>query len=172
MDKLRSFTRHLTVRLANGIANFLPDDALSKRIRPAIYRIIGCQFGHGTVMCGGTYINGFNISVGSNSFLNRSLYFDLNAPVVIGDNVHIGNHVRFITTQHEIGPAHRRCGDAVAKDILVGNGAWIGAGAMLLPGVHVAAGAVIAAGAVVTKNVPNDSLFAGIPARFLRQLDH
>ena len=170
LGQIRSFTRHLAIRSTNALANIMPDDALSRRIRPTIYKIIGCKFGHGTVMSGGGYINGSSLSIGKNSFLNRQIYLDLNGAVSIGDNVHIGNHVQFITTEHDIGPAHHRCGNARGLPISIGDGAWIGAGAMLLPGVRVASGAVIAAGAIVTRDVPDNALFAGVPARLLRQL--
>lgn len=169
-DRIHFFYRNILVSIVNAISNCLPDDALSKRLRPLIYKLIGCRFDQGTIMSGGSYINGFSVSVGQNCFLNRSLYFDLNAPIIIGHNVHIGNHVKFITTEHEIGHAGQRCGTAKGRSISVGDGAWIGAGAMLLPGVHVAAGAVIAAGAIVTRDVPKDALYAGVPARLLKQL--
>jgi acetyltransferase-like isoleucine patch superfamily enzyme len=53
----------------------------------------------------------------------------------------------------------------VARSITIGRGAWIGANAMVLGGVTVGEQAVIAAGAVVTKDVPPDTIVAGVPAR-------
>lgn len=53
----------------------------------------------------------------------------------------------------------------------VGDGCWIGANATILPGVTVAPGCVIAAGAVVTKDTEPDGLYAGVPARRVRDLD-
>ncbi|WP_447643573.1 acyltransferase [Nocardioides zeae] len=52
----------------------------------------------------------------------------------------------------------------------IGNGAWIGARALILPGVSVSEGCVIAAGAVVNRNTEPHGLYAGVPARRIRDL--
>ena len=59
----------------------------------------------------------------------------------------------------------------VARGITIDDGAWIGSRVVILPGVHVGKGAVVAAGAVVTRNVPPQAMVAGVPARFVRDLD-
>ncbi len=59
---------------------------------------------------------------------------------------------------------------APSEAIRIGDGAWVGAGCIILPGVHVGAGSVVAAGAVVSRDVPSNSLVAGVPARVVREL--
>ena len=56
-------------------------------------------------------------------------------------------------------------------DVHLEFGCWIGAGAVLLPGVTVGANAVVGAGSVVTRPVPSNEVWAGVPAKFLRRLD-
>ncbi|MFD2134657.1 acyltransferase [Novosphingobium resinovorum] len=107
--------------------------------------------------------------IGHNAFINRNVYFDLNSHVSIGDRVYVANHVRFITTNHEIGDRNQQSPIRPAP-IVVGDGAWIGANAIILPGVHIGNGSVVAAGAVVTRDVPENSLVAGVPARIVRTL--
>jgi phosphonate metabolism protein (transferase hexapeptide repeat family) len=53
--------------------------------------------------------------------------------------------------------------------VSIGNDVWIGHGAIVLPGRNIGTGAVVAAGAVVTKDVPDYAIFAGNPARMIRQ---
>jgi maltose O-acetyltransferase len=72
---------------------------------------------------------------------------------------------------HEMGPSASRCGRLVAAPIEVGDGVWLASRVTILPGVAVGKGAVVAAGAVVTHDVAPDTLVAGVPARFVRDLD-
>ena len=52
--------------------------------------------------------------------------------------------------------------------ILIGDSVWIGAGANVLDGVRIGSGSVVGAGAVVTRNIPDNSIAAGVPAKVLR----
>jgi acetyltransferase-like isoleucine patch superfamily enzyme len=72
---------------------------------------------------------------------------------------------------HEMGPSASRCGRLVAAPIEVGDGVWLASRVTILPGVAVGKGAVVAAGAVVTQDVAPDTLVAGVPAKFIRDLD-
>ena len=56
--------------------------------------------------------------------------------------------------------------------ITIGDGCWIGARAIILPGVTLGRRVLVAAGAVVTRDVPDDSLVAGNPARVVRSLEY
>jgi acetyltransferase-like isoleucine patch superfamily enzyme len=85
--------------------------------------------------------------------------------------VAVGPGVYFITGTHRIGSHTQRAGPVIAAPIRVGDGVWIGARAILLPGVTVGAGAIVAAGAVVTRDVPADTLVAGVPAQVKRSLE-
>ncbi len=57
-----------------------------------------------------------------------------------------------------------------SASITIGDNAWIGAKAIILKGANIGPRAIVAAGSVVTKPVPANSLFAGNPAEFIREL--
>ncbi|MBC8135210.1 MAG: acyltransferase, partial [Fibrella sp.] len=108
--------------------------------------------------------------VGDRCRLNSPLYLDASAPITIGNGVAIGHHVMIVTTGHEIGSPEMRSGRHLHEPVTIGDGAWIAANVTLLPGVTIGRGAVVAAGAVVTKDVPENTLVGGVPARILRKL--
>jgi acetyltransferase-like isoleucine patch superfamily enzyme len=112
---------------------------------------------------------GLNITVGSNVFINQGCHFMDMGGICIGGDVMIGPKVNLVSAGHPVAPFERRNG-IVAKPIAIGNNVWIGAAATVLPGVTIGDNAVIAAGAVVSRNVPANTLAAGVPARVLKQL--
>lgn len=89
--------------------------------------------------------------------------------IALGDNVRISSDVRFIT--HDGGTwAFRNFHEDMQHivkfgPIVVGNGVFIGAGSIIMPGITIGSHAVIGAGSVVTKDVPPETVWAGIPAR-------
>ena len=60
----------------------------------------------------------------------------------------------------------------IAKPVTIGNDVWIGGNVTILPGVNIGNNVVIAARAVVTKDVPDNSLIGGVPAKIIRQLEN
>ncbi|WP_367316728.1 DapH/DapD/GlmU-related protein [Agreia sp. PsM10] len=78
--------------------------------------------------------------------------------------------MRLITSSHGLGPSERRAGPSESKPLSIGPGCWIGSGAVILPGVTVAPGCIVGAGAVVSRDTRPDGLYAGIPARRIKDL--
>ncbi|WP_369075807.1 DapH/DapD/GlmU-related protein [Rhodococcus pyridinivorans] len=140
--------------------------------RPArwlLLRALGFDIGQ-SVISPGVWFGSRKISIGAGTFINYGCRFNTSASIVIGKNCDLGMDVLFVTSSHEIGPPERRAGAATSSPISVGDGVWIGARAVLLPGVHIGNGAVIAAGSVVTRDVAENTLVGGVPARKIREL--
>lgn len=110
---------------------------------------------------------GLNIKVGKNVFINSGCCFQDQGGIEIGDNVLIGQQVVIATINHDFNPDKRA--NMFPAPVKIGNGVWIGAHATILSGVTVGDNAIIAAGAVVTKDVPENVVVAGVPAKTIKK---
>lgn len=112
---------------------------------------------------------GMNIKVGKNVFINSGCCFQDQGGIEIGNNVLIGQQVVIATINHDLSPDKRA--NMLLAPVKIGNRVWIGAHATILAGTTVGDNAVIAAGAVVTKDVPKNSVVAGVPATIIKQIE-
>lgn len=111
------------------------------------------------------------VKIGRGSYINRDCLFDASAQITIGDGVEVGMGVLLATSSHHLGPAQHRAGPLYSEPVTIGDGAWIGARAVVLPGVTVGPGVVIAAGAVVVRDCEPGHVYAGVPARQVKDID-
>ena len=159
----------LKTHLVILINRLLGGDRLSWWLRKQLFRWYGWQVGPQSNIEVVRYAYGV-VRIGTGSYINRDCIFEAEAPVTIGDRVGVGPGSTFLTVGHRMGPHSRRVGEFNIQPITVGDGVWVGAQVVILPGVTIGAGAVIAAGAVVTRDVPPDTLVAGVPAQIKRTL--
>jgi maltose O-acetyltransferase len=113
---------------------------------------------------------GYNIHVGDNFYANYDLIILDVCEVRIGHNCFIAPRVSIFTAAHPLDAATRISGLEFGKPVTIGDNVWIGGHAVINPGVSIGNNVVIAAGAVVTKDVPDDVVVGGVPARVIRQL--
>ena len=111
---------------------------------------------------------GKNIRVGKNVFINSGCKFQDQGGIVIGDGALIGHNVVLATLNHGLSQETRH--DLVPAPIRIGKEVWIGSNSTILPGVTIGNGAIVAAGAVVTKNVPENTIVGGVPAKVIRKI--
>lgn len=111
---------------------------------------------------------GKNIAIGEGVFINACCHFQDHGGIAIGDGCQIGHNVVFATLNHFLDPAQRKY--TRPAPIVLGKNVWIGSNSTILPGVSIGENSVIAAGAVVTKDVPANTLAAGVPARKVKSL--
>ena len=115
---------------------------------------------------------GKNIHIGNNFTGNFNLtILDINE-VHIGDNVMIGPNTTITTVGHPLSPKGRRKHLGKASEIRIGNDVWLGANVTVLPGVTIGDNVVVGAGAVVTKDIPDNSLAVGVPARVVKKIEN
>lgn len=111
---------------------------------------------------------GCNIYVGENFAANFNLTILDEAKVTIGDNAFIGPNVSIFTACHPLDPRRRNKNIQWAEPVTIGNSVWIGGGAIILPGVTVGNNVVIGAGSVVTRDLPDNVVAAGNPAKAIK----
>jgi maltose O-acetyltransferase len=108
--------------------------------------------------------------IGENVSLVNTL-LDCNDQITIGDNVAFGHDCMVLTGLHEMyKKGAERFSGAPTKPVVIGDGVWIASGVIICPGVVIGNNAVIGAGSVVTRDVKYDCFYAGVPAKFIKQL--
>lgn len=138
-------------------------------IRDRISEIIGTKLDNSTTIFVPFYTNfGKHTSIGKNVFINHDCSFLDLGGITIEDDVLIGPKVSLITENHPIDPSQRKSLDL--QSIRIKRNAWIGAASTILPGVTVGENAIVAAGSVVTKDVPDNVVVAGVPAKMIKKI--
>lgn len=119
------------------------------------------------------YINLVGIQHGENFNVYGKVYWGSEPWIIsFGNNIHITDGVRFIT--HDGGTLlfrHIVPDLEITKPIIVGSNVYIGTQTIILPGVTIGDNVIIGAGSVVTHDVPSDSVYAGVPARFIKPIN-
>ncbi|MEY8524304.1 DapH/DapD/GlmU-related protein [Lachnospiraceae bacterium 38-10] len=114
---------------------------------------------------------GKNIHVGKHFTANYNVTILDIAPVHIGNHCMIGPNTLITTVGHPLSPAKRRKHIGLARPVIIGDDVWIGGNCTILPGVRIGNNVVVAAGAVVTKDVPNNCVVGGIPAKIIKNIE-
>ena len=112
---------------------------------------------------------GRNIKIGKDVFINKSCMFVDLGGIELEDNVLIGPEVKILSVNHPLDPRNRR--GVILKSVKIKRNAWIGAGAIICPGITVGENSVIGAGSVVTKDVPDNCVYGGVPAKFIKCIE-
>ena len=127
--------------------------------------IYGCQLGDNVFV--GPFVEiQSDVSIGKNTKIQSHSF--VCSQVTIGDDCFVGHGVMFTNdTFSKGGPARGK--KALWKSTVIGNNVSIGSNATILP-VSICHNAVIGAGAVVTKNINTPGIYAGVPAKKIKEL--
>lgn len=118
----------------------------------------------------------FNCDYGKNIFIGNGTIINCNVTILdtnrveIGDNVFIAPGVVISAATHPLDAKRRVSRYFQSPPVTIKDCAWIGANATILTGVTIGKNAVVAAGAVVTKDVPDNCLVGGIPAKIIKEI--
>lgn len=110
---------------------------------------------------------GYNVHVGENFYANFDCTFLDVCEIRIGNNCLLAPGVHIYTATHPVNPYDRISGVEYGKPVNIGNNVWIGGRAVINPGVNIGDNVVVASGAIVTKNVPDNVVVGGNPAKII-----
>lgn len=113
-----------------------------------------------------------NLIMGDNSYIADNCIIDVADNITIGNDVAIGPNCIFYTHDHDYKDLNLPAwnGKKTTGKITIGNKSWIGSNVTVLPGVTIGVHAVIAAGSVITKDIPHNTVWAGVPAKQIKSL--
>ncbi len=138
-------------------------------IRGLLGRITDSKIDESVAVFTPLHINyGQHTKIGKNVFINFDCTFLDLGGITIEDNVLIAPKVSLLSEGHPVSPENRQ--SLVPGHIHIKRNAWLGAGATILPGVTVGENAIVAAGAVVSKDVPDNAIVGGIPAKIIKTI--
>jgi acetyltransferase-like isoleucine patch superfamily enzyme len=126
---------------------------------------------HAILTCTGVLAEiGEGIRVGDRSAIGAASFLGGQGGITIGSDVIMGPGVRIFSENHNSAAADRpiRTQGVDRRGVRIGDDCWIGGGVTILDGVTIGRGCVVAAGAVVSRDLPDDVLAAGVPARVVR----
>lgn len=142
-----------------------------------ILRRFGAAVGEGTMINSPLTISPVgkdysNLQVGRHVWIGRGVSLDLIAPIVIGDNVTVIQGCSIVTHLNVMeSPLKKTVLPEAKGPVVLERGCFIGSNVTILHGVTVGECAVVGAGAIVTKDVPANSLAAGVPARVVKRYE-
>ncbi len=139
-------------------------------IRNLLSQITGSIIDETTTVFTPLYVNyGKNTIIGKNVFINFDCVFLDLGGITIEDNVLIAPKVSLLTEGHPVESQNRQ--SLTVAPIRVKKNVWIGANATILPGVTIGENAVVAAGSIVNKDVPENTIVGGIPAKIIKTIE-
>lgn len=141
--------------------------------RSQMLRALGCEIHKQAIILENVYIGSKNIYLAKDVAINVGCFIDACARTEFHEGVRVGPYVKILTGSHDYeNSVMRRDPWAPVKrlPVTIERGCWIGIGAIILPGVKVREGCVIGAGAVVVKSTEPNGLYAGNPARRIKNL--
>ncbi len=157
---MRDVAFHALLYACNYRLAYVP----SHRLRLAFYRrLMGFQIGPGSsIFMGAWFDTRRGFTMGRDSTVNQNCRLDNRGGITIGDNVSVSADVCVLTADHLL---REPLGPGRTRPVVIGDFAFVGTRATVLPGVTIGRGAAVAAGAVVTRDVPPNTVVAGVPAK-------
>ena len=148
-----------------------------------LMRVFGAQIGEKTTIKRSIFLDNVyedqdstgdfsNLKIGNNCYIGDCVYFDLANKIIIGNNVVISGASSFVT--------HADCNRSIyldklfprtCEEIIINDGVWIAFRSTILNGVVIGKNSVVAAHSLVMHNVEQYSVYAGIPAEKIRNLE-
>ena len=151
------------------LTNWLPDNVsfirLRGRLAKPFFKKCGVNLGIGRNV---TFYNPSTIEIGNDVYIAFGCWFLGAGSVVIEDEVMFGPYVVVSPSNHtKLGNSYR-FGEPSSSNITIKSGSWIGAHSTIVIGANVGKGSLIAANSVLNKSTEDNSVYGGVPAKFIK----
>jgi acetyltransferase-like isoleucine patch superfamily enzyme len=167
----RQFRYDLPLFFILKLTNWLPDNLACLRMRGKLASpFLGSCGKNLTLGRNISFYNPANIHIGRDVYIAYGCWFLGVGKLQIGNEVLFGPYVVISPGNHTKVNGSFRFGEPVFKNIKIGNGSWIGAHVSILLGAEVGEGSVIAANSVLNMITECHSLYAGLPAKFIKKV--
>jgi acetyltransferase-like isoleucine patch superfamily enzyme len=150
---------------------------LPPQLRVFLLRLFGSTIGKNTLIHNAEFINcyrrGFGgLKIGKNCFIGNQVLFDLADEIILEDHVTISERSAILTHTNVGYKDHplQEIFPAFSKPVVLKTGCFIGVNTTILPGTTVGRKTFVGACSLINKDVPDDSMVAGIPYQILRKL--
>lgn len=151
-----------------GLVKYLPSP-LGDWLRRLLTHPFAAHLGKVRIYEGVTFWYPYRIHIGNDVTLNEWVYLSGFGGLRIGDHVRIGHRTSIITSDHRYDdmsvPIYRQ--GLISGEVIIEDDVWIGCNVTILKGITIGHGAIVAAGAVVTRDVPTNTIFGGVPAKLI-----
>lgn len=136
-------------------------------VRRLLLHSIGIKVGKNTTVHRGVKLFCVgNLTIGKGSTVNYKCFLDARGGLTIGDNVNISHCVKIYTMTHDIDDPTCK---TISSPVTINNNAWIFPNVLIMPGVNIEEGAVVYPGSIVTKDLNAYTIYAGNPAKPIRE---
>lgn len=151
--------------------------AVFPQLRAFLLWLSGAHIGEDSIIMKATFINQYHygfkhLKLGNSCYLGEEAMLDLRGKITLENNVTVSGRAIIVTHINVGFPDHplQKWYPTDEDKVLIKNGAYIGTAAIILPGVTIGRESVVGAGAVVTKDVPDNTFVAGVPAKTIKKL--
>lgn len=152
------------------ITAWLPDFTPILKLRGFLLKPAFRKCGKNFQIVSGTAINwSSNITVGDDVFIAANCWIQGVGEIELQDQVMLGPFTVLASNEHIKQNGSYRFGPYKRAKITLQRGSWTGAHSVITAGVSIGKGSAVAANAVVTKDVPDNCVVAGVPAKVIKQ---
>ena len=154
----------IQIKIAMYVMPILTKILIFHKLNTIIWKFLGVKVGKNSIIRTGTYINApFKVEIGNNTIIHGHL--KSRGGIIIGNNVEFVENVTISTQSHNINSKNF---EAIYKPVIIEDECWLSLNCVILQGVILKKGTVVAAGAVVTKSTEECGVYAGIPAKKIK----
>ncbi|OHA07303.1 MAG: hypothetical protein A2934_00435 [Candidatus Sungbacteria bacterium RIFCSPLOWO2_01_FULL_47_10] len=141
------------------------------KVRRLLYKQVLKRVGISLFVSPGVFLNEpENMVIGDNVSIQHFCFISAYGGVKIGSDVSIAMGTKIFSSSHPYSDPEIKIkyGKLIRNPVEIGNNVWLGAGVIITGGMRVGSGVVVGAGSVVTKDLKDDGVYAGVPAKFIK----